>query len=515
MYHSLRMAAQATDVLILGAGFAGVCAGARLRAAGRFDFVVLDRGAEPGGTWRDNTYPGCACDVPSTLYSFSFAPNPDWSRIFAPQPEIQAYLGDVIDRSGVRPHLRLGVDVRAAAWSEDQARWHVTTSAGDYVARVLISGAGPWHEPLIPELPGLDTFAGTTFHSSRWNHEHDLRGERVAVIGSGASAVQFVPKIAPDVAQLDLYQRTPHWVLPKPDRPYPDAMRALYRRWPLTQRAAHEGLRVAAEGLGWATRHARAMGPIQRMAERHLARQVPDPELRATLTPDFTIGCKRMLMSNSYYPSLTRENVTVVPHAVTEVRERSVVGADGVERPADTIIFGTGFKILDMPVADLVRGRDGRTMSEVWQGSPRGYLGTTVAGFPNLFVLLGPNLGNGHSSATVLLEQQMTYVVRALEAMDREMLDAVDVREDVQRTFNTQVDDAIAGTVWNAGGCGSYYFDSTGRNSFMYPWSTLHHRRRTRQFDLSNYRAVPRSAPVKDPPTWNSPTPSVVSTSSS
>ncbi len=503
------------DALILGAGFAGVCAGAQLRAAGRYDFVVIDRGETPGGTWRDNTYPGCACDVPSTLYSFSFAPNPDWSRIFAPQPEIEAYLGDVIDRTGVRDHLRLGVEVQSATWKEHTARWHVTTSDGDYAARVLIAGAGPWHEPLIPDLPGLDTFTGTTFHSSRWNHDHDLRGRRVAVIGSGASAVQFVPKIAPDVAHLDLYQRTPHWVLPKPDRPYPAALRRLYRRRPAAQRAAHEGLRIAAEGLGWATRHAGAMGPVQRLAERHLARQVRDPQLRAALTPDFTIGCKRILMSNSYYPSLTRENVTVVPHAVTEVRPTSVVGADGVEREADTIIFGTGFKILDMPVADLVRGRDGHTMSEVWQGSPRGYLGTTVSGFPNLFVLLGPNLGNGHSSATVLLEQQMRYVVSALEAMDRETLTTVEIREDVQREYNGRVDDALQKTVWNAGGCGSYYFDSNGRNSFMYPWSTLHHRRRTRHFDLSNYRTVARSTPVKDSPTWPSPTPSVASTTSS
>lgn len=506
---------QSTDVLILGAGFAGVCAGATLRAAGRSDFVVLDRGDEPGGTWRDNTYPGCACDVPSTLYSFSFAPNPDWSRIFAPQPEIHAYLAAVIDRTGVREHLRLGVEVEGAAWDEERARWRVATSAGEYDARVVIAGAGPWHEPLIPDLPGLDTFTGTTFHSSRWNHDHDLRGERVAVVGSGASAVQFVPKIAPDVAQLDLYQRTPHWVLPKPDRPYPDAMRAAYRRWPRTQRAAHEALRVSAEGLGWATRHARAMRPIQRMAERHLARQVPDPALRATLTPDFTIGCKRMLMSNSYYPALTRENVAVVPHAVTEVRERSVVGGDGIERPADTIIFGTGFKILDMPIAEIVRGRDGRTMAETWQGSPRGYLGTTVAGFPNLFVLLGPNLGNGHSSATVLLEQQMRYVVRALEAMDREGVVGVEVLDDVQRAFNADVDAALRGTVWNAGGCGSYYFDSTGRNSFMYPWSTLHHRRRTRRFDLAHYRAIPRPEPNEDQSPWNSPTPSAASTSSS
>lgn len=510
MYHSAPMT-ETTDVLILGAGFAGVCAGARLRAAGRADFVILDRGDEPGGTWRDNTYPGCACDVPSTLYSFSFAPNPDWSRIFAPQPEIRDYLADVIDRAGVRPHLRLGVEVTGATWDEDAARWRVTTSEGEYDARIVIAGAGPWHEPLIPDLPGLERFTGAMFHSSRWDHAHDLTGERVAVIGSGASAVQFVPEIAPDVAQLDLYQRTPHWVLPKPDRPYPAAMRALYRRAPATQRAAHEGLRLALEGLGWATRHERAMRPIQRIAERHLARQVADPELRAALTPDFTIGCKRMLMSNSWYRALTRDNVDVIPHAVTEVRERSVVGADGVERPADAIILGTGFKILDMPIAGIVRGRERRTMDEVWEGSPRGYLGTTVSGFPNLFVLLGPNLGNGHSSATVLLEQQMRYVVSALEAMDREGVAAVEVREDVQRAFNDEIDARLRGTVWNAGGCGSYYFDRTGRNSFMYPWSTLHHRRRTRRFDLASYRTTPH----EDAPTWNSPTPSVASTSSS
>lgn len=504
--------AHATDVLVLGAGFAGVCAGARLRASGRTDFVVLDRGTEPGGTWRDNTYPGCECDVPSTLYSFSFAPNPDWSRVFAPQPEIQRYLGDVIERTGVRPHLRLGVEVHGADWDDEARRWRVATSEGDYVARVLVSGAGPWHEPVIPDLPGLETFTGAAFHSSRWDHGHDLRGERVAVIGSGASAVQFVPEIAGDVAHLDLFQRTPHWVLPKPNRDVPPAVRALFRRLPLAQRAAHEGLRLGMEAFGWATRHERAMHPLQRIGERHLAEQVPDPELRALLTPQYTPGCKRLLMSNRYYRSLTRENVAVIPHAVSEVRERSVVGADGVERPADAIIFGTGFKLLDMPVAGIIRGADGRSMADVWQGSPRGYLGTTVSGFPNLFLLLGPNLGNGHSSATVLLEQQMQYVVSALEEMDRAGAEAVDVRPEVQRAFNAAVDEALDGTVWNAGGCGSYYFDSTGRNSFMYPWSTLHHRRRTRRFDLQRYRTVPR--PEETPP-WNSPTPSVASTSSS
>jgi cation diffusion facilitator CzcD-associated flavoprotein CzcO len=478
-------------VVVVGAGLSGICAAVKLRQAGIDDVVLLDRADEVGGTWRDNTYPGCACDVPSALYSFSFAPKPDWSRLFAPQAEIRAYARQVADDFGVTPRIRFGTDVLDAAWDDEAQRWLVKTSNGDYVAHVLISGTGPWHEPVVPDLPGQESFAGAMFHSSRWDHGHDLRGARVAVIGSGASAVQFVPQIQPLVERLHLFQRTPHWVLPKSDRPLSAAERALFARFPITQRALRGGIYYGSELLGRGMLRPPVMRRLQRIAERHLERAVADPELRARLTPDYTLGCKRLLLSNDYYPSLTRPNVDVIPAAVTEIRERSVVDADGVEREVDTIVFGTGFRLLDMPIAEWVRGRDGRTLAEVWQGSPRGYMGTTVAGYPNFFMLLGPNMGNGHSSATVLMEMQMRYVVEALKAMERGGLASVEVRDDVQQEFNARVDEKLAGSVWNAGGCASYYLDANGRNSFMYPWSTIDYRLRTRRFDLGSYVASP------------------------
>jgi cation diffusion facilitator CzcD-associated flavoprotein CzcO len=476
-------------VAVIGGGFSGIGAVAQLKAAGIDDVVAFEQAAAVGGTWRDNTYPGCACDVPSALYSFSFAPKPDWSRFYATQPEIERYLLDVARDTGALAHVRCGVRVTGASWDEADGRWAIETPDGPWRAQVLISGTGPWHQPLIPELPGLDGFDGPVFHSSRWDHDAPLDGARVAVVGTGASAVQFVPRIQPRVARLHLFQRTPHWVLPKPDRPLLRAEQTLLRRVPGAQRALRELLRYGFEGVGMGMRHPRAMRQLQRVGELHLRRTVADPRLRAQLTPAFTLGCKRILMSNDWYPALTRDNVELIPAAVTEVRERSVVGADGRERAVDAIVFGTGFRILDQPIAALVRGRDGRTLAEHWQGSPRGYKGTTVAGFPNLFVLLGPNLGNGHSSATVLIEQQMAYVLDALRTMESRGLRDVEVRAEVQARWNARVDAALAGSVWNAGGCASYYLDENGRNSFMYPWSTVRHRRETRRFDLGAYAA--------------------------
>jgi cation diffusion facilitator CzcD-associated flavoprotein CzcO len=481
-------------VLVVGAGLSGLCMAVKLREAGVEDFVVIDRAEEIGGTWRDNTYPGCACDVPSALYSFSFEPKADWSRFYAGQEEIRAYAHTVAERHGVVPNLRFGVDMEEARWDAGAARWRVRTSAGEYEAQVLVAGTGPWHEPVYPDLPGLDEFAGEVFHSSRWNHDHDLRGRRVAVVGSGASAVQFVPAIQPEVEQLHLFQRTPHWVLPKPDRPLSGVEQRLFARVPGALRAFRGVLYNLSELFGHAMRREPAMRQLQRIGERHLARQVRDPELRALLTPRYTLGCKRTLFSNEYYPALARDNVEVVPAAVTEVRAGSVVGGDGVEREVDTIVLGTGFKLLDMPIARLLRGADGATMADRWQGSPRGYLGTTVAGFPNAFVLLGPNLGNGHSSATVIMEDQARYVVDALRTMDALGLASVDVLPAVEDEFNARVDARLAGTTWNAGGCASYYLDANGRNSFMYPWSTLHYRRRTRRFDVRNYAVAPQAA---------------------
>jgi cation diffusion facilitator CzcD-associated flavoprotein CzcO len=472
------------DVIVIGAGISGIGAAIKLREAGITDFAVLDKGSDLGGTWRDNTYPGCACDVPSALYSYSFAPNPEWTRAFAPQSEIQAYVRATAERFGVMPHVQLGVEVRRAAWN---GRWELTTNNGRYTARALIAAAGPWHEPRIPDLPGLAGFDGPAFHSSRWRHDADLRGKRVAVLGTGASAVQFVPAITPDVDRLHVFQRTAQWVLPKPDHHVPRAERWLMRTVPGAQKAQRYAEYAGMEALGLGFRHPWLLRQVQRIGRAHLRATVRDPELRAKLTPNYTLGCKRMLLSNSYYPALTRPNVDVHATGVSRVDGRTVVGADGTHAEVDAIILGTGFHILDMPVADHVFDAENRSLAAHWAGSPQAYLGTTVSGFPNLFLLLGPNLGTGHSSAFMILEAQLAYAVDGIRQLRDAGWPSADVRPDVQAAFNARVQAALPSTVYNAGGCASYYLDANGQNSFAWPWSTGRLRRRVRDFDPSEY----------------------------
>jgi cation diffusion facilitator CzcD-associated flavoprotein CzcO len=475
------------DVLVVGAGASGVGAAVTLRSLGVDDFVVLEKADSIGGTWRDNTYPGCACDVPSALYSFSFAPNPEWTRAFAGRQEIRAYLADVAQRYGVLAHVRCGVEMTHAAWDTAAERWVVQTTSGTWSARVLVAGAGPWNEPLLPDLPGLDSFPGTVFHSSRWDHDADLTGKRVAVVGTGASAVQFVPAIQPLVARLHLFQRTAQWVLPKPDHYVPRAERWLLRNVPLAQRMLRRFEYAAMEALGVGFRNPWILRVVQRLGLAHLRLTVKDPKLRRALTPDYTLGCKRLLMSNTYYPALTRPNVDVHPSAVQEIRGSTVVGADGAGHEVDAIVFGTGFHILDMPLSERVHDGTGRSLADRWEGSPQAYLGTTVSGFPNLFLLLGPNLGTGHSSAFMILEAQLAYLRDALRRMRSDGWSSIDVRPEVQEAYNAEVQDALPGTVYNSGGCSSYYLDGNGRNSFIWPWSTGRMRRRIRAFDPDEY----------------------------
>src|SRR3954471_24939988 len=483
------------DTIVVGAGFAGIGAAIKLEQAGFGDFAVLEKSDNVGGTWRDNTYPGCACDVPSALYSFSFAQKPDWSRAFAEQPEIQEYLERTASDHGVTRRIHFRTEVRDARWDADGQRWRLDTSAGPYSGRVLIAGAGPLHEPNLPDLPGLETFEGKAFHSARWDHEYDLAGKRVAVLGTGSSAIQFVPEIQPEVEHLYLFQRTAPWVLRKFDRRVSGVERALYRRLPIAQKALRAALYNTLELVQLAQRRPAVMNRIGKLVIRHMRRQVKDPVLREALTPNFTLGCKRMLLSNTYYKALTQSNATVVPHGVTEIRPNAVVGADGVEREVDAIIFGTGFHVTDPPIAARVRGADGRSISDTWHGSPRAYLGTSVAGFPNFFLLIGPNLGNGHSSAIVLIEAQLKYILDAMRTMRSRGASTVDVRREVQVSYNERVQEALATTVWNAGGCKSYYLGRNGTNSTIYPWTTIDLRRRTARFNADDYVLEPAAMP--------------------
>jgi len=476
-----------TRIAIIGSGFGGLGTAIRLKRQGVEDFVIFERAGDVGGTWRDNSYPGCACDVQSHLYSFSFAPNPDWTRSYSPQPEIWAYLKRCAADFGLLPHVRFRHEVRSAAWDEAAERWRIETSRGRFTASVLVLAAGAFSEPSLPQLPGLEAFEGKSFHSARWEHDYDLTGRRVAVIGTGASAIQFVPEIQPRMAKLHIFQRTPPWIMPRRERELSGRKRRTYRRFPVAQRAVRAGTYALRELFVFGFRHLRLAKYVERIALRHLARSVPDAELRAKLTPRYRIGCKRILVSNDYLPALTRPNVELVTAGVAEVRAHSVVGGDGVERPVDAIIFGTGFQVTDPPLARHVRGRHGRPLSETWAGSPRAHLGTTVAGFPNLFILMGPNTGLGHTSVIYMIEAQIEHLLNALGHMRRHGATVLEPRPEAQAAFVAEVEKRMEGTVWTAGGCGSWYLDRTGRNSTLWPDFTWRFRRRVAALDPREY----------------------------
>jgi cation diffusion facilitator CzcD-associated flavoprotein CzcO len=484
---------------ILGTGFAGLGLAIRLKQEGEHDFVVLERASEVGGTWRDNTYPGCQCDIPSHLYSFSFAPNPDWSRLFPTQPEIWDYLRHCADDYGIRPHIRFDHEVQAADWDEAHGFWRVQTSQGELTARVVVSGQGGLSEPSLPDIPGIGSFAGTMFHSARWNHDHDLSGKRVAVIGTGASSIQFIPMIQPEVERLTLFQRTPPWIMPHPDRPVRSWEKRLFKALPITQKLFRAGIYAFFESRVLPfTKKPDLMKAGERIARRHMKEQIPDdPELRRKLTPGYRMGCKRILMSNTYYRALAQPNADVVTDPITAIGPDHVVTADGTSHEVDTIIFGTGFYVADMPFMQWVRGRGARSMAEVFDGSPQGYLGTTVAGFPNLFLLTGPNTGLGHNSIVYMLESQFAYVLDALRTMRRRGAGVLEVRPEAQRRFNEKVQAAMKDTVWTTGGCASWYIDRNGLNTTLWPGWTWDFRRRTRTFDPAPYVLSP--APVGEP----------------
>ena len=476
-------------VAVIGTGFAGLAMAIRLKQSGLDDFLVFERAEDVGGTWRDNTYPGAACDVPSHLYSFSFAPNPDWSRSFSGQSEIQQYLRDCTDRFGIRPHIRFHHEVSNIRWDDGSQRWHVETNVGRFTAQVVVSGMGALSEPSVPDIPGLDGFEGTIFHSARWNHEHDLTGERVAVVGTGASAIQVVPELAKLVGHLDLYQRTPAWVIPRWDRKVTRAEQWLYRRFPALQRLARAAIYWSREThvVGF-TGPRGVMKMFERVARRHLAKQVCEGALREILTPDYTIGCKRILISNDYYPALAQDHVEVIPSGVTEVRGNAVVDAAGNERPVDTIVFATGFQVTDFPAGRRIVGRGGRTLSEQWEERTAAYLGTAAVGFPNLFLLVGPNTGLGHNSMVLMIEAQVQYVLDALRVMQQQRISSVEVREEVVAAYNDKLQERMRATVWTTGGCASWYLDDTGRNTTLWPDFTWRFRNLTRRFDIAAYQ---------------------------
>ncbi|WP_327065992.1 flavin-containing monooxygenase [Kitasatospora sp. NBC_01302] len=489
-------ATQHVAVAVIGSGFGGIGAGVRLRRAGITDFVILERAGSVGGTWRDNSYPGCACDVPSHLYSFSFALNPDWPRSFSGQGDIRAYLEQVTDTFGLRPHLRFHHEVTEARWESAHTRWRITTTGGEWTADALVSATGPLSDPQIPELPGLDAFPGQVFHSSQWDHGLDLAGKRVAVVGTGASAVQIVPEIQPKAARLTLFQRTPGWVLPKLDREISALEKRLHRAVPATTALRRAALFAVRElQVDAFVRRPGTLKLVQKLALRHLAQQVGDPALRARLTPDYRIGCKRILLSQTYYPALAAPNSEVTA-GLREVRGSTLVAADGSEHQADVIIFGTGFHVTDMPIGARVFGADGRSLAEVWKEGMEALRGSTVRGFPNLFFVIGPNTGLGNSSMILMIESQLNYLVDALTTLRSVGATALQPTERAQRHWNQRLQHRMSRTVWTTGGCRSWYLTEDGKNTTLWPGSTGAFRRATRRVDLAEYELIKRRLPA-------------------
>lgn len=476
------------EVAIVGAGFAGLCMAVKLREAGIRDFVVLERGDSVGGTWRDNTYPGCACDVPSHLYSYSFRLNGEWSEVFPPWHEIRDYLSGCVAGHGLGSHLRLRTGVEELRYDEARGRWALKLEDGSRLcARFVVAATGPLTKPALPEIPGLDTFKGRVIHSARWDHDYDLRGKRVAVIGTGASAIQIVPAIADRVARLEVYQRTAPWVLPRLNRRYRGKARWIYRHFPAARRFTRwvvywrlEQFAFAVLKDGWTRRL------FERIGLWHLRRQVADPVLRTKLRPSFRLGCKRVLLSDHYYLAVQKRNVEVITDPIADVTEGAVRTADGVGRPVDAIILATGFRATEFVSPLRVHGRDGRELSQYWRNDAPSYLGIAVAGFPNFFMLVGPNTGLGHSSIIFMIEAQVRYVIDAIRAARSRGWQSLEVRQEVQDAFQSEMQARLRGTAWMSG-CRSFYLSGNGQTYMMWPGTTVEYWRRTRRFDPGKY----------------------------
>jgi cation diffusion facilitator CzcD-associated flavoprotein CzcO len=498
-------ATDATDlgVAILGAGFAGICMAIKLLEAGRRDVAIFEKAAALGGTWRDNTYPGCGCDVPSHLYSYSFEQNPNWSRTYAPQREILDYLKQVAARRGVDRLIRYETPIERIEWDEPAARWRLTARDGRrFTARVVVSAVGALHVPKMPNLPGLGSFEGPAFHSSRWRHDVELAGKRVAVIGSGASAIQIIPEIAPTVGALAVFQRSPPWVLPRRDRQITVAARGVFARVPGVLRVwrALQYWRAEVVALGLAYKP-KLMGRGQKLSAAFKEREIKDPTLRLKLNPFYTLGCKRVLLSDDFYATMTRPNVTLVTDAIHEIRPRSIVTADGREHPCDVIIHATGFDTFNPAATVDVRGRGGRRLADDWRDGPEGYRGVAVAGYPNYFTLMGPNSGLGHNSIVFMIEAQVRYVMQCLTWLDRGRLPAVEVRAEVQRAFNDDLQRRFERTVWRdkPGStwqlpCTSWYVDARGRNAALWPGMSVGYWMMMRKATIADYVPAPAAA---------------------
>jgi cation diffusion facilitator CzcD-associated flavoprotein CzcO len=478
------------DVIVIGAGFSGLGAAIKLTEAGVDDVVILERADEVGGTWRDNTYPGAACDIPSVMYSFSFAPNPRWSRVYSGGPEILGYLRHLADWFALRPRIRFGTTVTGLAFDEGAGTWEVSTDRETYTARAVVLAGGPLSTPGWPAIPGRETYEGHQIHSAAWDHDYDLTGKRVAVVGTGASAVQIIPELVDTVEHLTVFQRTPGWVIPRLDLPVPGPLRAVFGALPATQAgtrlvayAIHETMST---GMVWSTPVTSA---IETLARRHLHKQVPDPWLRRQLTPDFRAGCKRMLVSNDFYPALQRDNAKLVTWPIARMSPDGIRTADGIERRFDCVVFATGFDVSTTGTPIPVTGLGGRQLAHDWARGVSAYRSVSVSGYPNLVLTFGPNSGPGHNSALVYLEGQLAYLTRGIRRILDDDLAVLDVRPEVQERYNARIQHRLRRTTWNSG-CSSWFLTADGYNGTMYPGTATQYLRQMATFPDRAYDAV-------------------------
>lgn len=486
------------DVVVIGTGFSGLGMAAQLKRGGKDSMIILERADDVGGTWRDNTYPGAACDQPSHLYSFSFHLNPDWPSVFSAQPAIHAYLRDVAKKESLLSHIKFKQDVKDARWDAAKKLWVITTGDRVYYGRVLISAAGLLSEPKLPEIKGLEDFAGDSFHSARWNSSISLADKRVAVIGTGASAVQIVPEVAKIAANLTVFQRTASWVVPRPDRDFTESEKGMFRKMP-------EKMQELRTSIFWENeeRYAqRAAVPsllekARTIALKHLEDQVPDLELRKKLTPDYEIGCKRILKSSDFYPALGRSNVELVTERISHIESDAIVTTDGVRHHIDALVLSTGFEATRLPISERIFGYKGRSLSERWERGAEAFATTSVSGFPNFFVLGGPNTGIGHNSQVYMFEAQIQHVLRALAHMEATGSDVIEVRQQAEDRFRAKLDERASSTVWITGGCTAWYVDPrSGRLTTLWPDYSHTFEDEVAPFDADDYEFEAREESV-------------------
>jgi cation diffusion facilitator CzcD-associated flavoprotein CzcO len=476
------------DTLIIGAGISGIAAAIKLNKVGYHNFKIIEKASRVGGTWRENTYPGCGCDVPSALYSYSFAPSAKWSHLFAKQPEILSYLEDVTEQFNLKPLIEFNNELLKAVWDDQRHLWVMDTTSGQYLSRTVVFATGPITEAQVPHIDGLETFKGEMFHSARWNHDYDLTGKRIAVIGTGASAIQFVPRIQPLAKELYVFQRTAPWVLPKPDMNLGQVSKALMKKVPAIQKTWRQSVATSLNVINFGLRNPSVLKPVNALGKQLLKLQVKDAELLKNVTPNFLVGCKRILFANDYYPALQAQNTQLIPHGLVKIENNTVIASNGERHEVDVIIWGTGFEVSHPPIGKKVTNAKGEVIADLWKDtSPQAYLGTSIENTPNAFLVLGPNV-LVYDSFIGLAEAQLDFIIDGLLKIKSQGITKLSVKPEIIKKHNDLVQKHIKTTVFNSGGCKSYYLDQNGRNFAAWPWSLKKLKQRLTALNLDDYQ---------------------------